>query len=163
MNWRATDLAEDDARQQAADLNVTFNQYRQRDQAEVLIDPHSRVPAERSAYGACRPTFCHYVHLTLSALIRANISTAFSGAWRSVWIRRADPAHASVQANVLADPGVTWWGLTMVDEAIQPEPGSKVGLQLDAEAVHVWWRARGGPCSGLARMATIRRGRSGTA
>jgi hypothetical protein len=57
MNWRATDLAEDDARQQAADLNVTFNQYRQRDQAEVLIDPHSRVPAERSAYGACRPTF----------------------------------------------------------------------------------------------------------
>jgi hypothetical protein len=42
MSWRATDLAEDDARLQAADLNVTFNQYRQRDQAEVLIDPHSR-------------------------------------------------------------------------------------------------------------------------
>jgi hypothetical protein len=26
MSWRATDLAEDDARQQAADFNVTFNQ-----------------------------------------------------------------------------------------------------------------------------------------
>jgi hypothetical protein len=26
MSWRATDLAEDDAKQQAADLNVTFNQ-----------------------------------------------------------------------------------------------------------------------------------------
>jgi hypothetical protein len=26
MSWRATDLAEDDARQHAADLNVTFNQ-----------------------------------------------------------------------------------------------------------------------------------------
>jgi hypothetical protein len=26
VGWRATDLAEDEARQQAADLNVTFNQ-----------------------------------------------------------------------------------------------------------------------------------------
>ena len=34
MSWRATDLAEDDARQQPADLNVTFNQYGQRDQAD---------------------------------------------------------------------------------------------------------------------------------
>jgi hypothetical protein len=34
MSWRATDLAEDDARQQAADFNVTFNQYGQRDQAD---------------------------------------------------------------------------------------------------------------------------------
>ena len=34
MSWRATDLAEDDARQQAADLNVTFNPHGQRDQAD---------------------------------------------------------------------------------------------------------------------------------
>ena len=34
MSWRATDLAEDDARQQAADLNVTLIQYGQRDQAD---------------------------------------------------------------------------------------------------------------------------------
>ena len=34
MSWHATDLAEDDGRQQAADLNVTFNQYGQRDQAD---------------------------------------------------------------------------------------------------------------------------------
>jgi hypothetical protein len=34
MSWHATELAEDDARQQAADLNVTFNQYGQRDQAD---------------------------------------------------------------------------------------------------------------------------------
>jgi hypothetical protein len=40
MSWRATDLAEDDAQQQAADLNVTFNQYGQRDQADRLqVDP----------------------------------------------------------------------------------------------------------------------------
>src|SRR5687768_16254749 len=30
--WRATDLAEDEAQQQAADLNVTFNQYGQRNE-----------------------------------------------------------------------------------------------------------------------------------
>jgi hypothetical protein len=34
MGWRATDLSEDDAHQQAADLNVTFNQYGPRDQAD---------------------------------------------------------------------------------------------------------------------------------
>jgi hypothetical protein len=34
MSWRATDLAEDEPGQQAADLNVTFNQYGQRDQAD---------------------------------------------------------------------------------------------------------------------------------
>ena len=34
MSWRASDLAEDGARQQAADLNVTFNQYGQHDQAD---------------------------------------------------------------------------------------------------------------------------------
>src|SRR5215204_1883665 len=36
MGWRATDLSENDALQQAADLNVTFNQYGQRDQADRL-------------------------------------------------------------------------------------------------------------------------------
>jgi hypothetical protein len=30
MGWRATDLSKDDAHQQAADLNVIFNQYGQR-------------------------------------------------------------------------------------------------------------------------------------
>jgi hypothetical protein len=30
MSWRATDLSENDAKQQVADLNVTFNQYGQR-------------------------------------------------------------------------------------------------------------------------------------
>src|SRR5829696_4162933 len=61
-------------------------------------------------------------------------SAGFSGrVKRSVWIRWADPAHTSVQANVLADPSVTRWGLTMVDEATQPP--TAVGLQLDEEAV----------------------------
>jgi hypothetical protein len=32
MGWRATDLAEDEAQQQAADLNVTFNQHGQRNE-----------------------------------------------------------------------------------------------------------------------------------
>jgi hypothetical protein len=34
MGWRATDLSEDDAQQQAADLNVIFNQYGQRAEAD---------------------------------------------------------------------------------------------------------------------------------
>jgi hypothetical protein len=36
MGWRATDLSENDAVQQAADLNVIFNQYGQREQADRL-------------------------------------------------------------------------------------------------------------------------------
>src|SRR4029453_13541102 len=36
MSWRATDLGEDDARQQASDLNVTFNQYGQREPYDRL-------------------------------------------------------------------------------------------------------------------------------
>jgi hypothetical protein len=31
MSWRSTDLAENEAKRQAADLNVTFNQYGQRE------------------------------------------------------------------------------------------------------------------------------------
>jgi hypothetical protein len=36
MGWRATDLSEDEALQQAADLDVIFNQYGQRDQADRI-------------------------------------------------------------------------------------------------------------------------------
>ena len=36
MGWRVTDLAEHEAHEQAADLNVTFNQYGQRDQADRI-------------------------------------------------------------------------------------------------------------------------------
>ena len=40
MGWRVTDLAEHDAHEQAADLNVTFNQYGQRDQADrIEVNP----------------------------------------------------------------------------------------------------------------------------
>jgi hypothetical protein len=34
MSWHATDLAEDEAHQQAADLNVIYNQYGQREQKD---------------------------------------------------------------------------------------------------------------------------------
>lgn len=34
MSWRATDLAEEEAHQQAADLNVIYNQYGQREQRD---------------------------------------------------------------------------------------------------------------------------------
>lgn len=34
MGWRASDLSEDDTQLQAADLNVTFNQYGQRDEED---------------------------------------------------------------------------------------------------------------------------------
>jgi hypothetical protein len=36
MGWRATALSEDEAHQQAADLNVIFSQYGQRDQVDRL-------------------------------------------------------------------------------------------------------------------------------
>jgi hypothetical protein len=36
MGWRATDLGEDEALQQAADLNVVYNQYGQREQVDRL-------------------------------------------------------------------------------------------------------------------------------
>ncbi len=40
MGWRATDLSEVDAQQQAADLNVTFNQYGQRNEDDRRrVDP----------------------------------------------------------------------------------------------------------------------------
>jgi hypothetical protein len=40
MGWRVTDLAEHEAHEQAADLNVTFNQYGQRDQADrIEVNP----------------------------------------------------------------------------------------------------------------------------
>jgi hypothetical protein len=40
MGWRASDLSEDDAQQQAADLNVTFNQYGQRNEEDRRrVDP----------------------------------------------------------------------------------------------------------------------------
>lgn len=34
MGWRTTDLSEDEAREQAADLNVKFNQYGERAEAD---------------------------------------------------------------------------------------------------------------------------------
>jgi hypothetical protein len=34
MSWRATDLGENDARQQVADLNVIYNQYGQREERQ---------------------------------------------------------------------------------------------------------------------------------
>jgi hypothetical protein len=46
MGWRGTDLSEDDAIQQAADLNVIFNQYGQREQADRLeVKPSIEVEA----------------------------------------------------------------------------------------------------------------------
>ena len=62
MSWRASDLAEDDVRQQAADRNVTFNQYGQRDQSRsqrsqpadrggvshLVCRRRSRLPGERA-------------------------------------------------------------------------------------------------------------------
>jgi hypothetical protein len=46
MGWRATDLGEEDAHQQAADLNVIYNQYGQRDQVDRLeVKPPIEVEA----------------------------------------------------------------------------------------------------------------------
>ena len=46
--WRITDLAEQEAHQQAADLNVTFNQYGQHDQADrTEVNPPIEVQSAR--------------------------------------------------------------------------------------------------------------------
>jgi hypothetical protein len=50
MCWSATDLAQDDARQQAADLNVTFNQYGQRDEADRRAGRRSGALVRCDAY-----------------------------------------------------------------------------------------------------------------
>ena len=43
MGWRSTDLSEDDAYQQAANLNLMFSQYGQRNEADrVEVQPPSR-------------------------------------------------------------------------------------------------------------------------
>jgi hypothetical protein len=57
MSWRATDLAEDDARQHAADLNVTFNQ----------SGNATKPIAEKSA--ADRSGISHTVHSRRSRLL----------------------------------------------------------------------------------------------
>jgi hypothetical protein len=48
MGWRATDLAENDAQQQAADLNVTFNQDGQRNEDDRReVNPPIEVESAR--------------------------------------------------------------------------------------------------------------------
>jgi hypothetical protein len=42
MSWRATDLAQDEAQQQAADLKVIYNQYGQREQIAAKSTRRSR-------------------------------------------------------------------------------------------------------------------------
>jgi hypothetical protein len=52
MGWRATDPSENDAHQQAADLNVIFNQYGQRNEEDHReVDPPIEAPTwfDRSA------------------------------------------------------------------------------------------------------------------
>jgi hypothetical protein len=54
MGWRVTDLAEHEAHQQAADLNVTFNQYGQRDQAD-RIEVNPPIEVQSATWSAGRP------------------------------------------------------------------------------------------------------------
>jgi hypothetical protein len=51
MSWKATDLSENEAKQQAADLNVTFNQYGQR-KAEDRREVNPPIPVESAAWTA---------------------------------------------------------------------------------------------------------------
>jgi hypothetical protein len=53
MGWRATDLSENDAHHQAADLNVIFNQYGQRNEEDHReVDPPIEVEAPTWSIGA---------------------------------------------------------------------------------------------------------------
>jgi len=51
MSFRATDLSENEAKQQAADLNVTFNQYGQRN-ADDRREVKPPVPVESATWTA---------------------------------------------------------------------------------------------------------------
>jgi len=51
MSWKATDLSENDAKQQAADLNVTFNQYGQRN-AEDRPEVSPPAPVDSATWTA---------------------------------------------------------------------------------------------------------------
>jgi hypothetical protein len=53
MSWRGTDLAENEAKQRAADMNVMFDQYGERDQQErrVVQPPIAVESAKWSAVG----------------------------------------------------------------------------------------------------------------
>jgi hypothetical protein len=50
MSWRASDLAQDEAQQQAADLNVIYNQYGQREQKDRReVNPPIKVESATSS------------------------------------------------------------------------------------------------------------------
>jgi hypothetical protein len=51
MSWRATDLSENEAKQQAADMNVTFNQYGQRN-PEDRREVNPPLPVESASWSA---------------------------------------------------------------------------------------------------------------
>ena len=51
MSWKATDLSENEAKLQAADLNVTFNQYGQRN-AEDRREVKKPFPVESATWSA---------------------------------------------------------------------------------------------------------------
>jgi len=54
MSWRATDLSENEAHQQAADLNVTFNQYGQRAEADRR-EVNPPIEGESATWSAAGP------------------------------------------------------------------------------------------------------------
>ncbi len=51
MGWRGTDLAENDAKQRAADLNVMFDQYGNRDPKERR-EVQPSIPVESATWSA---------------------------------------------------------------------------------------------------------------
>jgi hypothetical protein len=129
MSWRATDFAEDDARQQAADRNVTFNQYGQRDQADRReVSPpievesatwscrRSRLPGERApgVVGpgtASRPTSCGIRAVDLRGpkstdsreLLLSFVVSVSETYWRGSKDRRLDCFRFALGAQVWPD------------------------------------------------------------
>src|SRR5215207_11140570 len=59
MSWKATDLSENEARQQAADLNVVFNQYGQRN-ADDRRQGSPAVPVTSAAWIAAGELDCWF-------------------------------------------------------------------------------------------------------
>ncbi len=92
MGWRATDLGEDEARQQAADLNVTFNQYGQRNEE----DRHEVKPPIRveSATWSAAGDLDYWVKERREWWGRVRGPNG-----RQVWIRAADLRQAKAEGN----------------------------------------------------------------
>ena len=83
IGWRATDLAEDEAQQQAADLNVTLNQHGQRNEDDRRrVEPPIEVESATWSAGGTLDWWVKERQVWWGRVYRRD--------GRQVWIKAAD-------------------------------------------------------------------------